>query len=395
MGNSKFVQKTLWAIGAMITVVAFNNCGEGFTTMNLGSISGGSVEFSTSGGETCEEAIVKVYASTFHPFLSQTCGGCHVPDGIGLGVFGSSDVKASYVSFASVGAAKISAQAVNAAHKPPYTGSQNQARINEINGYWSTAQDKYADCLVENGSAPAVSWKAKSSMMAIPAAAYTTTNFQTVTFDLALGQPANPLTATIEVRRSVVSGAIVGYEFRNPSLRLKNVSSGSYEVKNIGLIVNGILAEEATTYQNVSAVIATTTSTNLSPGTANAIFATTPVSGDRIGLQFEVLKSTTATAPSPTPTATATASPSATPTTMTYTQLAATGGVFAQNCFSCHRTGYSLGGLNLQDYAQARAAAGNIRSRMNGVGGVMPTSGMLGEYPRALVDVWINTGTPQ
>lgn len=395
MGNSKLVQKMLWAIGAMITVVAFNNCGEGFTTMNLGSLSGGSTEFSTAAGETCEEAIVKVYASTFHPFLSQTCGGCHTQGGIGLGFFGATDVTASYTAFASVGAPKISAQAVNAAHKPPYTGSQNQARINEINGYWATAQDKYADCLVEKGAAPAVSWKAKSTLMAIPAAAYTTTNFQTVTFDLGLGTPTNPLTATIEVRRAVVSGAVVGYEFRNPSLRLKNVSSGSYEVKNIGIIVNGVLAEEATTYQNVNAVIATTTSTNLSPGTANAIYATTPVSGDRIALQFDTLKSTSAVGPSPTPTVSPTVSPTATPTTMTYTQLAAAGGVFAQNCFSCHRTGYNLGGLNLQDYSQAYNARATIRARMNGNGSVMPTSGMLAEYPRALVDVWINNGAPQ
>jgi mono/diheme cytochrome c family protein len=390
VGSSKIVQKILWAVGAFVTVVAFNNCGEGFTMANLSSVSGGSVEFSTAGGESCEEAIVKVYASTFHPFLNQTCGGCHVAGGIGLGVFGSPDVVSSYTAFANVGASKISSQAVNAAHKPPYTGPQNQARITEINAYWGAAQDKYAQCLVDSGQAQ-VSSKVKSATMTVPANLATT--FVTMTFDLASATPSVPLTATIDIRRAIINNVTQGYEFRNPTLRLKNTSSGSYQVKTVNLYINMTKAEEVTTYQNVSAVISTTTATNLSAGTANAIAVMTPNTGDVIALEYETLASTTATSPSATPTATATAT--ATPTSVTYTQLAGTGGVFANNCFSCHSASNARGGLDLTKYASAKTAAANIQARMNNSNNPMPTSGILSEAQRAMVDVWVANGAPQ
>ncbi len=357
---------------------------------NLSSVSGGSVEFSTAGGESCEEAIVKVYASTFHPFLNQTCGGCHVAGGIGLGVFGSPDVASSYTAFASVGASKISSQAVNASHKPPYTGPQNQARITEINSYWGAAQDKYAQCLVDSGQAQ-VSSKVKSATVKVPANLATT--FVTMTFDLAMAVPSVPLTATIDIRRAVLNNVTQGYEFRNPTLRLKNTSSGSYEVKTVNLYINMTKAEEATTYQNVSAVISTTSATNLSAGTANAIVVMTPNTSDVIALEFEKLASTSSTSPTPTPTATATAT--ATPANVTYSQLAASGGVFAQNCFSCHSASNTRGGLDLTKYANAKTAAANIQSRMNNANNPMPTGGILSESQRTMVDVWVANGAPQ
>ncbi|QDK45774.1 hypothetical protein DOM22_11760 [Bdellovibrio sp. ZAP7] len=109
MGRTYSIQKLFWVIGTAITVVAFNNCGQGFTILNSTSL-GGSTEFSTANGETCEEAIVQVYASTFHPFLTQTCGGCHVAGGIGKGVFGSADVLTSYNAFTPVGRRKFLAK---------------------------------------------------------------------------------------------------------------------------------------------------------------------------------------------------------------------------------------------------------------------------------------------
>ncbi|UYL08492.1 hypothetical protein B9G69_015725 [Bdellovibrio sp. SKB1291214] len=391
MGSSKIVQKVLWAVGAVITVVAFNNCGEGFTMANM-SVSGGSVEFSTAAGESCEEAIVKVYASTFHPFLTQTCGGCHVAGGVGLGVFGSTDLISSYTAFASVGASKISSQAVNASHKPPNTGPANQARITEINSYWGAAQDKYAACLVDSG-ATAPTKAVKSASVKVPANLATTTAFQTMTFDLAAATPTAPLTATIDIRRYILNGTTYGYEFRNPTLRLKNTSSGSYQVQNVSVYINDTKAEELTTYQNVNAIISTTTATNLSANTANSIVVMTPNANDVIAIKYENLISTTATSPSATPTATATAT--ATPTNVTYSQLIAVGGVFANSCVSCHSSSNARGGLDLTKYANAKTAAANIQARMNNANNPMPTSGILSEAQRTLVDVWVANGAPQ
>ncbi|WP_413587076.1 hypothetical protein [Bdellovibrio sp. HCB274] len=282
MKRSYAVQKTLWAIGAVITLVSFNNCGEGFTT--LSSISGGNSEFSTANGETCEEAIVKVYANTFHPFLNQTCGGCHAAGGIGKGVFGSKDVVTSYNAFTPVGAAYISSRAVDANHQPPATGPVNQARVDEINVYWTAAQDKYAQCKAD----------------ATPAPSPTPTVSPTVT-------PSPSPSPT-------VSPTVTPSPSPSPSV--------------------------------------------------------TP-------------------SPSPSPT------PSPTPVTVTYTQLAASGGVFATNCFACHKAGNAKDGLDLTNYAQAKAAASKIKARMNNANDPMPTNGILPQAQRTLVDTWIANGTPQ
>ncbi|WP_210415618.1 hypothetical protein [Bdellovibrio sp. ZAP7] len=105
--------------------------------------------------------------------------------------------------------------------------------------------------------------------------------------------------------------------------------------------------------------------------------------------------------PSPSPTPTVTPTPTVSPTpsptsaTVTYTQLAASGGVFATNCFACHKAGGASAGLDLTSYTQAKAAASKIKSRMNNSSKPMPTSGLLPQTQRTLVDTWIANGTPQ
>jgi mono/diheme cytochrome c family protein len=70
-------------------------------------------------------------------------------------------------------------------------------------------------------------------------------------------------------------------------------------------------------------------------------------------------------------------------------------GVFTQSCRSCHNAGNSAGGLNLDDYTQARNAAGNIVARMNNATRPMPTSGLLSQEKREIVNIWLSSGTPQ
>lgn len=384
----------MWVAGAAVLMVAFNNCGEGFVVGRLGDISGGSVLFSQAPGESCEDALVKVYANTYHPFLNQTCNSCHIA-GPGLGVFASPDVKTSYTSFASIGAEKISNQAVNESHKPPYTGAVNAARIAELKGYWANAQTAYASC-----SAAAVggttSFIVRTTNKQV--AANLATTFVRMEWDLETQSNGKvPLIAGIDIRRAVVSGATQGYEFRNPTLRLKNATAGNYQARALNVYINDALQSEVTTYSNVDMIVGATTDVNLSPGTANALAVMTPATTDMIAIEFSKLGSTTG-APNPGGGTVPTPTPGATPTPtgpVTYSQLAANGGVFSNNCFSCHSAANARGSLDLTNYNSAKTAAANIKSRVNNAANPMPTGGLLPQAQRDMISAWVDQGAPQ
>jgi hypothetical protein len=385
----------LWATGAVVLLVAFNNCGEGFVVQNLGSISGGSVLFSRAPGESCEDALVKVYANTYHPFLSQTCNSCHI-NGPGLGVFASSDLATSYTSFSSIGAEKISSQAVNDSHKPPYTGSQNTARITELKSYWAAAQTAYAECSSAAVGGSGGSFVVKSTNKQV--AANLATTFTRMEWDLETQSNGKvPLIAGIEIRRAVFSGVTQGYEFRNPTLRLKNTTAGNYQARALNVYINNALQSEVTTYSNIDQVISTTTDVNLSAGTANALAVMTPATTDMIAIEWQKLGSTTG-APNPGGGTAPTPTPAATPTpigAVTYAQLAANGGLFATYCFNCHRGANASGSLDMTVYNNARLAAQNIKSRVNNPNNPMPTGGLLQQAQRDMISAWVDQGAPQ
>ncbi len=375
-------------------VVAFNNCGEGFVAQNLSSLSGGSALFSRAPGESCEDALVKVYANTYHPFLSQTCNSCHI-NGPGLGVFASSNVATSYTSFSSIGADKISSQAVNDSHKPPYTGSQNTDRINELKSYWAAAQTAYAACSAEAGGS-AGGFAVKSTDRQVAATLATT--FTRMEWDLETQSNGKvPLIAGIDIRRAVLAGVTRGYEFRNPTLRLKNAASGNYQARALAIYINGTLQSEVTTYANIDQVISTTTDMNLSAGTANALAVMTPSTTDMIAIEWQKLGSTTGAANPGGGGGGGTGTPTPTPVPsgpVTYAQLSANGGLFATYCFNCHKGAGASGSLDLTVYANAKNAAQNIKSRINNQNNPMPTGGLLLQAQRDVISAWVDQGAP-
>jgi len=48
-------------LGAVFTVIAYDNCGQGFVLQGLKNDSGGSALFSKAPGETCEDALFRVW----------------------------------------------------------------------------------------------------------------------------------------------------------------------------------------------------------------------------------------------------------------------------------------------------------------------------------------------
>ncbi len=384
-----------WALGGLILTLAFNNCGEGFFIQQLGG-SGSSVLFSRAPGQTCEDSLLKVYESTFHPFVTQTCNSCHV-NGPGIGTFASSDLKASYSSFASIGVDKISSQAINDNHKPPYTGSQNIPRINELKSYWSTAQTEYATCVSATGGGIPSGFIVRSSVKTVDANLATT--FVRMEWDLETQSNGQvPLVAGIDIRKAVLNTVTQGYEFRNPTLRLKTAAAGNYLARALNIYINGQLQSEVTTYSNIDVTISAITDVNLAPASANAYAVLTPASTDTIAMEFSSLKSANgnpnpgtgvnpATTPAPTPAPTPVGA-------VKYAQLAANGGIFANSCFSCHNGGNARGGLDLTNYTAAKNAAVNIKSRVTNANNPMPTGGLLPQAQRDIIVAWVDQGAP-
>jgi len=99
--------------------------------------------------------------------------------------------------------------------------------------------------------------------------------------------------------------------------------------------------------------------------------------------------------PTPTPTATPVPTPAPTPVVMTYTQLTATGGLLRNNCFGCHGAANPSGGLDLTNYTAAKAAAQQIRFRVNSAANPMPPSGLLLSEQRDAINAWVDAGAPQ
>ncbi|HEY8269444.1 MAG TPA: cytochrome c [Pseudobdellovibrionaceae bacterium] len=358
--------------------VAFNNCGEGFVLQQAPS--GNSVLFSRAAGQTCEDALLKVYQGTYHPFLSQTCNNCHV-NGPGIGTFASSDVQLSFNSFYAIGVNKISSQATNNSHKPPYTGSQNTDRMNELQSYWSTAQVQYASCVSESGGG---SLQSVVKTIDKTVAATLSTTFVRIEWDLETESNVKiPLIAGIDIRKAVLNKLTEGYEFRNPTLRLKRANAGTYQSRALNLYINGQLQTEVTTYSNIDLSVSSTMDVNLAPGYANGYAVLTPANSDVIALEFSSLKSAS------------NAPPPSMGTTVKYSQLTAAGGIFANSCVGCHNATNLGGALDLTNYIAAKTARAIIRSRINNAMNPMPIGGLLPQAQRDIINAWVDQGAPQ
>jgi mono/diheme cytochrome c family protein len=78
-----------------------------------------------------------------------------------------------------------------------------------------------------------------------------------------------------------------------------------------------------------------------------------------------------------------------------FSQLAASGGIFSNSCFGCHNATNPKGSLDLTNYAAAKLAAINIKSRVNNPNNPMPTGGLLPQVQRDTISAWVDQGAPQ
>ena len=381
-----------YIIGPLILVGLYNNCGRaGFEAeMGLSSMS-----FSSMGG-ACDADLLATYSATWYPALSTNCNSCHGS------AHGSTDLSVSYSAFMTKGTSLISYKASNP-HGGNNVNLSNQ--ISSFSGRWSSAQAAYMSCLSSNptsgggnptGAQIALNAKAIAGVNQTIA---NQNNWRTVTWDLETEVPSSYMGQfaaifTVEARYSLYSGTPVGFEFRNPRMRLKTATTPAIQVNAINLRIDNNPIPNVTTYTGVSAIISSTTATDVAPGASTALAIANVNDNSLISFVFTNLQSGASTTTT-TLAGTTTTMPGAVVAKLS--DLLGTNpnlNVFAQSCVGCHNASNAAGGFNITNSTQAISKASQIIARMTNAAQPMPTSGLLNSARVQIVQNWVNAGAP-
>lgn len=260
----------------------FNACGGPNGLYGINEVSNFDLS-SVNQQKICESTLLNNYSTTYHVLMKNSCNNCHSNS------HGSNDVRLSYSAFKAKGQQLIDFQATH-----PHGGNSINLtnEIAAVQQPWAAAVTAYSECLAQNpneevdsGAPFNVKEKALTGING---------NFREFAWDLYVdsGDRAGEIRATfrIEARLYTYQGAVVGYEFRNPSLQLV-AGQPAVQVDGIRFTMIGQLQDAATTYARVTANVGGTAKTMLAPDIANAMVyiqgasATMPV-----GFQFINLK---------------------------------------------------------------------------------------------------------
>ncbi len=380
-----------YAILILVLMVAFTNCGPmvGFSS-NKRKIAG----FASFGSLGCEQILKHTYATTYYPMLSNSCNRCHSSS------HGSTDFNVSYQAFMIKTEATIDYKA-----SQPH-GDNRLDMTNQISGFkpaWNRGQDEYLACVSQTDSELLNSSKLKLNSKTIAGIAETQampTRWKFIEWDLEKDvhiKQAGLFAAflKIEVRYAIQQGTIVGFEFRNPTVRLKTTGR-NLEIKGLNVFIDNRLQSDVTTYLEVSKIFTEITDSMLITNGSNA-FAFYPSANPNTNVAIEIANIQFVAEPTP---PLASEPPAGTPVQIpvTFSQLVSndpTLGVFRTSCLGCHSGASASAGLNLADYAVAKDRASAITARMNNAGNPMPPNGLLGTPQREVVSRWLNSGTPQ
>ncbi len=278
-------QRYVFIAGTLALLLAFQNCGMDTQHKSSGEDDGSSVAFST-----CDGPVAQVFKNTYYPIFSQAskCAGCHTETGRGFGHFASSNFSLAFSEFQSLGRARVERNFINPNHQSPITGPANQVYIDQSKSSWEQAEAQSAQCK------GVVSFKTTGKTNSL---IYTTSPtdaavWPLLTWDLEVDMSATklqgkiPVVITLETRRMMMSGSVVGYEFRNPKARLK-ASGAAIELQGIGLMINDVDISDFTIYQFIDVSISSTTAVNIAPNSGNGFSVRTIQTTDLIGLSFK------------------------------------------------------------------------------------------------------------
>jgi hypothetical protein len=375
-------------------LMSFQNCGP---QLVLAPFESEPASFSGS----CESEIKNAFIQNYRPFLVAQCAGCHAT-GPGVGRFANSDFNTAWSEFRAIGIDRIEKNTVSPSHQPPVTGSHHQEAMNKFRQAYAEAQANFHSCQERQGIT------VDTKVLQTEGKAYSLINrttWTTLEWDLEselileTKKGLFPVRFSIEAKHLVRNNQNIGYEFRNPSARLKRQVVG-VRLKSLRLVVNESLVTNLTTYIHLDRVIDQMVFTNLFPSSGNAFVLRSVSTQDRFALHFEVAElATPPTGPggAPAPGEPPLPTEPPLPNRVTYAQLTSNDpllGVFSRHCVSCHNSGNKSGGLNLTNQVEATAKAATIRARMRNAADPMPTSGILDERLIKIVEIWVEKGTP-
>jgi|GEM_PF-3404658 len=361
----------------------------GFSVMFVGcsAFKGDGRVTSASIKGSCSDSLKAVFATTYQPFLTANCAGCHGDGGIGRGAFASSNVTQAFEEFQLRGYQLVGDRALSAAHQPPFTGPQLQPDIDAIIPQWEVGLAEVAGCDDSDGDIPLpddeplpTSATYTSSSQVIGA----TEDVKTMTWDLSTeielpaGTTRPGASFSVDIQTDTSPTGTTSYLFLNPVL---TTGGESLRIAYVEIFINGDFMGNASTYRGIDRYVPANDQRELSQTTMVVPFEFAAT--DTLQIAFGILDP-------------ADFNPS------TFTQL--TDDIFTQSCNGCHSAANPAGGLDMTDYngmlAQYIAipyslAGSEVYKRMNDEANPMPPAGLLPEAQRNSVRDWIRDGAPE
>ncbi len=391
-----------------ILLIGFQNCGFNSPEINITDQASTSTQ-SLSFKEGCETKIMAKYqnlfATTYHPFLSDTCKRCHT-SGPGSGLFAFPDPSIAGPHFISR-FEKINQNAVNSRHANEIADLikqrgqiQQEAFIQNLRSQWTTINTEYVKCADVPAPGEGVITIEKSNPAILASmnnpATWTPIEWNLMT-DLKDTTLRNKISATIqiEIRVARYNGTIWGYEFRNPSAKINMPSAPPLNLKTLRLYINKQYQSNVTTYALLDKIVSSDTYLNLAPGSALglAVIPTTLVNTDTFSLEIASISDATGVSIEPTPVVVP--PPSTLPATVTYDQLISNDlnlGVFKNACSRCHNATSLGGGFDITNPLVAKAMAQKIFLRTRDADNPMPQSGLMTPFSQDIIRIWVDGG---
>lgn len=351
------------------------------------------------------------FLETYHPTLAMKCAACHTA-GPGISYFAQPDPDAAAAAFLNTGLEKINRRLLDPGHGiNGSNGPVNQAFVTKHEGTWNQAIAIAESCQLDKfmhtrGKNTAV----RTVNVTLPANQEPNRDpWRVLEWDLYtdMVDPAKNgkihMVVGIQYRVGRLNGVPVGYDFRQPTARIRaGAPPGTqYTLENLKVYNNGFHLGSVTGFEAVNAGITATTDTPLISGSAGTqALPTWNIATDMISVRFLEIRDATGQ-----PIGAGTAgnggggtTPIPVPANVTFADLqngASTLGIFAKSCNGCHSGANPAGGLNTTNYTAAMTARTSIRARMTDAGRPMPPSGLLNQFSQDVVSKWVELGAPQ
>ncbi len=376
-----------YIITSVVLVVGFQNC-SGVHEENS----------SLSSFDACNLVLKDEFSNGYHSFLQENCNGCHVGNGTGNGAFGDADLNLAFDAFNVRGFELVESRALDAKHQPPYTGPQHQAAINTLDEGWITAKAQADLCIanagitvdndIDEGVLPNDPQPTTHTIETFIKLINPNKDGTTLTWDLGseikspdgLNFPGAQL--EIEITAQSSSSGEKSYIISNPKLRAGDTDALKFQY--LGIAINNQVVREANGLYGINRKVPAGEERDLIE-TGSMLFRYNIRSTDTISILIGNLERVAFDPP-------------------TFAELIAPGGIFGNNCMSCHDgAGNPSGGFDISTrdavFLQGKVAAGapnnsRIFIRMNDTQSPMPQAGMLPDADIEQVLWWIQDGAP-